>query len=182
VGVTDDAPEIDAPSRTPKPGRRLREMKAVLNRALAVTFARSVPVQVVDMIALGLRPDRCVWCGEAATCSDHLWGLTVDGRWSGHPEVLVPACDPCNEQRPSRDPLTSIDSNPRVRDKAAARERVLAVLATTKTLGDLPPEAAQEQDAIYAAYAELWQQVRELDARAGEWGARWGPSLSGDRA
>ena len=93
----------------------------------------------------------------------------------------MPACDPCNEQRPSRDPLASIDRQQPSYSRQGVGLRPRACGAGDyEDPADLPPEAVQEQDAIYEVYAELWQQLRELDAQANEWGKQWGPSLTGE--
>lgn len=160
---------------------RLSGMSSTLNRAIAASFARSTPSHEVDVTAFGLNADSCIWCGAPATCTDHLFGLTVNKRWSGHAEVLVPACDPCNEGRKRNDdPIASIEASTRIADKGGAAERLRKVMATTPRVAALPPEATEEQAALYAEFDELWSKLKALDGKVHAWAERWGPSMVQD--
>jgi hypothetical protein len=146
-----------------------------LNRALAVSFAQSLVLQRPDLEKLGIDPELCIWCGAPRTCNDHLWPLTFERRWSGAPEIIVPACDPCNETRlSSSNPIESVEANPRVLDKPAAIDRIQSVIASAGAWQrGFPAEAVAERDALYARYDAIWAQISDLDQSVRSWADRW---------
>jgi len=145
-----------------------------LNRALAVSFAQSLALQRPNLEQLGIDPGRCIWCGALKTCNDHLWPLTVTRRWSGAPEVIVPACDACNEARlTSQNPIESIEANPRILDKGAAAERVESVIEVVGEWREFPPAAASERNSLYERYDSIWEQIRQLDDDVRIWADKW---------
>src|SRR5690606_1380599 len=50
----------------------------------------------------GIDPNKCVYCGNRRTDTDHLYSIVKDGQPSGYFHVagnLVPACGPCNQSK-----------------------------------------------------------------------------------
>lgn len=77
--------------------------------SLAASFVHAIIPRRLDdneqsrlFKAVGIDPQRCVYCGDPATDMDHFRGLVKGGRPSGHfhtSDNVVPSCGPCNQSK-----------------------------------------------------------------------------------
>jgi hypothetical protein len=151
-----------------KPVTIIGERATSINSAFAAALAQ-VSKFDVEMINEALeklgqgdqaKPLTCVYCGDRATDGDHLVGLVMDKRYSGHGQVignLVPACNPCNRSKGNKPWREWARER---RPEAVPEERIRRI-EEYEALA--PPPVSEEQlKEFYPDLMEAYERLRNL--------------------